>query len=480
MCSTTSAAARRLALCSAVGLASAVAADLAGYQRAERLLDLPILLAACAAGGLASGTAEATGPAGEAQRRRRPVWALVLTAGIAAFALMFDQHEILPLAAWLLLWRPGRDWVWGGALAWFAVLAWVPVWHQLRHPPDPPESPGTVMEGIVSLSGAGADGIVYLAGCEWTGVGRTTVQTGGRVRALWGLYAETSASEQFITAWASLRGGAFQQSGGRLPDWYDAWQAAGAEPLAGSSAGYALGARWYAECDDEDNFTMHALPAVAAEGVRIVPYPDEDSWHRAAVQWWVAVATSDWLDSPSELSQVPVLWPGAGDEGEAALVDQPARGVSLRTEQDRLFVTAESPGWVWLRVPWDPWWFAPDGVPLKGGPGHLVVWAEPGVTELRWDVPSEVDAMAAGVTGLSLLLLAAMASRNRRLGFDIDPDRRLVAAAAHNRFADAADRRLVAAGHAARSATERMMVWRRPEAEASSDDTAEESLEPRQ
>ena len=50
----------------------------------------------------------------------------------------------------------------------------------------------------------------------------------------------------------------------------------------------------------------------------------------------------------------------------------------MRTEQDRVYVTAQSPGWVWLRVPWDPWWFAPDGVPLKGGPGHLVVWADTG------------------------------------------------------------------------------------------------------
>ena len=456
-----SSAARRLALCSAVGVASAVVADLAGYQRSERLLGLPILLAACAAGGLASGTAEVAGPANEAQRRIRPVWAVVLAAGIAALALTFDQHEMLPLAAWLLLWRPGRDWVWGGALAWFAVLAWVPVWHQLRHPPEPPETPGTVMDGIVSLSGADAEGMVYLAGCEWTGVGRTTAETGGRIRALWGLYAETSASAEFITAGALLNDGAFRQSGGRLPHWYDAWQAAESEPLAGSSGGYALGARWYAECDDEDNFTMHELPAVAAEGVRIVSYPDEDSWHRAAVRWWIAVATSDFQEAPLELTRIPVLWPDAAGEGDGALVDQAARGVSLRTEQDRLFVTAESAGWAWVRVPWDPWWFADDGVPLKGGPGHLVVWVEPGVTELRWDVPAQVDAMAAGVTALSLLLLVAMVRINRREGWDIDPDRSRPAADALNRFADVADRSLVIAGQAVRSASYGALLGRR-------------------
>ena len=105
---------------------------------------------------------------------------------------------------------------------------------------------------------------------------------------------------------------------------------------------------------------------------------------------------------------------------------------------------------------------APEGPERDArGPGHLVVWVEPGTTELRWDVPAQVDAMAAGVTALSLLLLIVMVGINRREGWDIDPDRPRPAADALNRFANAADRELVTAGHAVRSASQRALPSRR-------------------
>ena len=449
-------AARRLAMASGAALVVAVAADLVGYLRAERFLGLAILVAACAAAGLASDRLT-----GGSSVRVRPVWVVMSAAAIAFVGLRLNQHEILPLAGWVLLWRPGRAWVWGGAVAWFVVLMWVPVWHQLRNPPSPEPQPGTVMEGITALSGSDARGMVYLGDCRWTNAWRTTVVTGGRIRVADGLYRETSASAEFLAAPTRLDEGTRLEAGRWASHWYDALSATDAERLDGSASAYAVGARWHAECDDDDNFTMFELPAVVAEGTRIVPYLDGDSWHRAAVDWWIALASSDFQDSPPELTRIPVLWPGAEDEGEAARVDQAARGVSLRTEQDRLFVTAQSAGWAWVRVPWDPWWFADDGVPLKGGPGHLVVWVEPGTTELRWDVPAQVDAMAAGVTALSLLLLVAMVRVNRREGWDIDPDRPRPAADALNRFADAADRKLETAGHAVRSASQKALPGRR-------------------
>ena len=72
-------------------------------------------------------------------------------------------------------------------------------------------------------------------------------------------------------------------------------------------------------------------------------------------------------------------------------------------------------------MPWDPWWFAPDGVPLKGGPGHLVVWADTGTTELRWDVPDNVDLLAVSMTVLALLLLIPLTSINRRKSWETRP-----------------------------------------------------------
>ena len=451
-----SAAARRLAMASGAGLVAAVVADLVGYQRAERFLGLSILVAGCAAAGLFLHRSAVGGPV-----RVRPVWAVTAAAVLVLIGLRLDQHEILPLAGWALLWRPGRSWVVGGALAWFVVLSLVPVWHQFRNPPSPEPQPGTVMEGIAALSGSDAEGLVYLGDCHWTNAWRATVATGGRIRVADGLYRETSASAEFLAAPTRLDEGTRREAGRWASHWYDALSAVDAERLDGSASAYAVGARWHAECDDDENFTMQELPAVAAEGTRIVPYPDGDSWHRAAVEWWIALASSDFQDAQPELSRIPVLWPGAAGEGDAARVDQAARGVSLRTEQDRLIVTAESAGWAWVRVPWDPWWFADDGVPLKGGPGHLVVWVEPGTTELRWDVPAQVDAMAAGVTALSLLLLVAMVRINRREGWDVDPDRPRPAADTLNRLADVIDRRLVTAGHAVRSASHGALPGRR-------------------
>jgi len=105
-----------------------------------------------------------------------------------------------------------------------------------------------------------------------------------------------------------------------------------------------------------------------------------------------------------------------------------------------LTVTAERPGWVWIRVPWDPHWRADTGVPVsKGGPGHIVMWAKQGVTELRWDVPTEVDVAATGVTVTALVGTSSMAWMNRRRGFNLNLDRAKPAARAVTEFADTVD-----------------------------------------
>ena len=258
-----------------------------------------------------------------------------------------------------------------------------------------------------------------------------------------GLYRETSVAAEFTDAETALREGHW--SGGTRPHWDDAWRAGDSLSLDSTAAADALGARWYVECDADDTFTVFEGPDIRAEGAKIVAYPDEDSWHKAAVEWWVAVASESAPLRVGGVPEIPVLWPGAEDEGTAAQLDRAAQGVTMRTEQDRVYVTAQSPGWVWLRVPWDPWWFAPDGVPLKGGPGHLVVWADTGTTELRWDVPDNVDLLAVSLTVLALLLLIPLTSINRRKGWELDPDRPRPAAAALTRLADTTDRALYTA-----------------------------------
>ena len=136
---------------------------------------------------------------------------------------------------------------------------------------------------------------------------------------------------------------------------------------------------------------------------------------------------------------MPVLSPGRG-EGNTYPLDQAAAGVSLHTGRDSLTARAETAGWPWLLVPWDPGWRAVGDTPVrKGGPGHLVVWAERGNTELRWSVPRAVDAAAAAVTGASLLVVMALATVNRRRGFHAESDRRRSAADALVVFADTVD-----------------------------------------
>ena len=437
---------RRLAIAAAAGLLATVSADLFGYLRSERWLEMPILVAALAAAALVADRGLARG----SLRRVRPAWVVLSVAFLIVLTVMTLRLELLPLAAWLMLRRPRRTWAWSGALAWAAVLLLVPLWGQIRSPGPSEGPPVAAMEAVAAHGGPGTEGLVYADAIYNTASGdvgtcdrgydwRTTTATNGRIRPLEGLYRETSASAEFRLAEAYLRFGWFQQSVGRRPHWFDAWTAAGGPSLETPAAAEALGARWYAACDADGNVSVTELPAVLAEGVTVMPYPDEDTWHQAATEWWVSTASGSTANARSGPAIVPILAPNIG-EHDSRLAGQAASGVSLQAGQDRLTVRAERAGWAWLRVPWDPDWHAVTRTSLhKGGPGHLVVWAEEGTTELRWSVPGTVDAAAAATTVAAALAAAALATVNRRRGFQTDPDRPQPAAYALDVFADTVD-----------------------------------------
>ena len=475
---------RRLALAAGAGLLAAMLADLFGYLRPERWLELPLLVAAAAAAGL-----WAAAPRRGSLRPVRPAWAVLGVAFLVVFVVITLRLELLPLAVWLM-WGSRRIWACSSALAWSAVLLLVPFVGPIRSPAPPEPRPVAPLEAAAAQSGPGAGGLVYaehlyntasgdVGVCAWGHPWGTTLATGGRIRPLFGLYRETSASAEFLTADIGLRDGAFE--GGVRPHWFDAWQDAGGRSLYSPARAEALGARWYAACDADGNVTVTELSGVMATGVTVAPHPDEGSWHRAAVEWWMSMdAANESLagsagPAPSrgsapdgdavslrrtpEFERVPVLWPGGGESG-ARPPDQSAAGVALHTGQDSLTVRAEAAGWAWLRVPWDPDWHSTGDTPvLKGGPGHLIVWAERGVTELRWSVPGTVDAAAAATTGASLLAVGALAAVNRRRGFEAEPDRRRRAADALEVFADTVDGWVRAAARRAGEAVSR--VWRR-------------------
>ena len=457
---------RRLALAALAGLAATLAGDLFGYLRVERWLEPAILVASLAAAGLLV-----------AARRRdtrpvRPAWALLAVALLIVFVVVAGRWEVIPAAAWLLWW-PRRTWAAAGALAWVGVLLWVPFWSLIADPapPDPPPGP---LDIAAAEAGAGVGGLLYLDGlyndpagdvklCPWAHPWGPAAATSGQVRPLFGLYWETSAAGEFLDAEIRLRGGSFREGASRRPHWFEAWQAVGGVSVETRAAAEAVGARWFAACDADGTVSVTELPATLAGGVTVIPYVAEDAWHEAAVGWWTRLATGT---PPAEedpgsrtpagpeasgasVHRVPVLSSG---EREVHPLDQAAGGVQLHTGQDSLTVRVESPGWVWLRVPWDPGWRSPAGTPVrKGGPGHLVVWANRGATELVWGVPRAVDVAAAATTGGAALVAAALAAAARRRPFEVDPHRRRPAAEALEVFGATVDEwAYTAAGRAKR------------------------------
>ena len=450
------AASRRLALAALVGLGATLLADLAGYLRPERWLESPILVAALAAAGLAAGRRP---PDAEHPPPTRPVWAALAGAFVIVYGLVTLRFEAVPLVVWLL-WRPRRTAAWAGAISWSAAILMGSILSLMANPPSHDPLRVLPMEAAAAAAGPRSDGLVYAdslsstaAGdvdrCRWESPWTTAVKTGGRLRPLSGLYRETSAAAEFLDAESLLREGRWSESGASRPNWFGAWQASGAPSLETRAAAAALGARWYATCDEDGNASVIDADGSLAVGVTVVGHASDEEWHRAATRWWIALASGARPGGSGEHPQVPVR--RAVADGSPYPATQAATGVELDVRQDRLALTATAPGWAWIRVPWDPYWSAASDVPVhKGGPGHLVVWLERGSTVLRWEVPSAVDVAAAVVTGLALVATVLLSILNRRRGWDCEPGRPLPFAKARGVFADTVDEWIRAAARRAR------------------------------
>lgn len=430
---------RRLACAAALGLLAAMLSDLFGYLRPERWLALSVLLAALAAGALAGRRADESAIAPV-----RPVWILLGVALLLVFGVITQRLEALPLALWLGARSPRRAWIWGGTLTWTVVLLTVPVFGTLSNA-EPPDDllPGPA-DAAAASSPNGEEGLIFTRfrpaedGCSWIdGQGdpwRTAAESRGRVRPLWTGFTETSAAGEFLAPEHSLLLGHFGPRSPKRPHWFDAWRSASQPRLDTPEAARALGARWYATCGDYGNVELTHLPSVRVSGATITPLPDERSWHEAATAWWVALASG----SADSDASVPVLAPAGTVDAYPST--QTASGVVLETGRDSFTVRADSAGWAWLRVPWDPYWQSASGDPiLKGGPGHLVVWIQRGTTEFRWAVPTAVDAVAAAATAAGLLAAAAMTWVNHRRRFELDARRRGPTRQALHVFTDTVD-----------------------------------------
>ena len=450
---------RRPALGALAVLAAVLAADLFGYLRPERWLAPALLVATVVA-------APALAPRATRSEARpvRPAWTLLAVAFVIILVVVTGRIELLAPVAWLLWWLR-RAWAALGAVAWTAVLIFVPFWDPV---PDQPiaERPLTPIETVAAQSDRFADGLIYedhvyntavgdVENCAWGQPWRTTAGSGGRLRPLDGIYRETSHSAEFISAEHRLRSGSFTRSLPERPHWADAWNEAGKPPISTPWAAGALGSRWYAACTADGDVEVTELPGIMASGVSVQPHDGTEEWHRAAVRWWLPIAAgpaADGVVTDDALDVSPVPIRAAGGMG-AYPADQPASGVTLHADGDALTVRVQRAGWAWLRVPWDPWWHAEGDAPVhKGGPGHLVVWAPQGETTLRWAVPTGVDVAAAAATGVAILGAVALAVLNRRRGFHLDPNRPKPAAKAVEVFADTVDQWAHAAARRVRRA----------------------------
>ena len=331
-------ASQRLGMAAAVALVVTILADLFGYLRSERWLELPILVAAVA-------VAAATNPESRhgSTRLMRPSFSVIVALVAVLMVPTLGRWEFLPLAVWALWGLRPSIWAWGGVLAWSLVLLWIPFWSLIRNPPQPPAESSSIMESVTAQSGPDADGTVYFdqwyttnagdaAPCTWIHPWAVTARSEGRIRTLQGLYREASVAAEFTDAETALRAG----------HWLN-----GPVPTGMTLGARGVRCRWTVpqppkpsglagtwECDADDTFTVSEGPDIRAEGAKIVAYPDEDSWHKAAVEWWVAVASESAPLRPGGTPEIPVLWPGAEDEGTAAQLDRAAQGVTMRTEQD--------------------------------------------------------------------------------------------------------------------------------------------------
>ena len=344
---------------------------------------------------------------------------------------------MLPLAVWLMR-GSQRSWAWSGALAWAFVLVFVPLWGQVRSPVPAASQPVPPLEAAAAASGLDGER-ARLHGqdlqqrlrrrgrCSWRDPWRTTMGVGGRIRPLFGLYRETSRDGRVLVAETDLRSGSFRESGRSRPHWFDAWQQAG-QPSLDTRQSSGLGRPLVRRVRRRRQCCGDRAPRRDGHRRGHRPPPRRAAWHQASVQWWIssidnplpsADNTSSFRATP-ESTAVPVLSPGGG--GNTYPIDQARRACHYTPDATRLTCEPRRPDGRGCASPGIPTGAPWGGTPVrKGGPGHLVVWAEQGDTDLRWSVPGAVDAAAAAATCASLLVVMALATVNRRRGFQAEP-----------------------------------------------------------
>ena len=143
----------------------------------------------------------------------------------------------------------------------------------------------------------------------------------------------------------------------------------------------------------------------------MVPHAAEDDWRLDAIGWWAGLLTGEYALEDAEAA-VPT-------HGEVDWARHPsqqaASGLTLTEAGEDFAVEAETAGWVWVRVPWDPYWHSHNNTPvLKGGPGHIIAWVDEGRNDFGWWVPRNVDISAVITTTAAAALALTLLITTRR------------------------------------------------------------------
>ena len=421
---------RRLATVVAVGFVVACVGEFSGYLRVERWMTVPVLITVVVAGSVLGDVSRGVGALLRARCWRIVAgcgWVLLSAAAI--WAATIGEYALVPVAAAApLLWRRWNPVVVAAAAAWAGLLFWVPVQALLLHPQQShvlqtPTEAVAATDGSASglvMSRRSYDATLWSSDPEskvrclsvWDQDWRFVESTQGRLRPTAGMYRETSATAEFLDAERVLGVSLYVRnaSGPIRPHWLQAWEQAEKPVLVTPAAAQAFGADWLVVCEPDGEVTVHKITSTKATGVHLVPLPDDDAWHQNAVGWWIAAAGGS-VDADTPLPALtnpgvdPQRMPWTQAATAAAAVFEPG-SVSLRVSH---------PGWVWVKVAWDPYWSTDSGAPvLKAGPGQIAVWVEPAGVELRWGIPKAVSVLGAAVAAIAAALAVVVAVRPSR------------------------------------------------------------------
>ena len=348
---------------------------------------------------------------------------LLVSAALVAVAWFAGLWVLVPGVGWVL-WQRRSTLVRYAAPGWCALLLVFPASRFGALTEEPQQSPpSAAMAAAANADSADRGGLVYLQhhgshpyggliNCTWGDPWSPLAGGGTALRPLDGLYRETSAAAEFIHAERMLRVNEYPVYGRPINDWSAAWaQTPTIEPDSRQAA-EALGASWIVTCNPDDTIEATPITPRRISGVSLAAHPGDDAWHRDATVWWAALLTNQ-----TTLTEAEAAVPASGGVDWAAYPpSQAATGVSLLEAGESFAATAETAGWAWIRIPWDPYWHSHNGTPvLKGGPGHIVAWIDEGQNNYGWWVPRHVDiaAIATTTTAAALALTLLITGRRR-------------------------------------------------------------------